>query len=55
MAMKVYALDTNEDAVIGLADGISLYSTRQQAEEAVREYEEDFGPGSAWVVELNVL
>jgi hypothetical protein len=56
--LKVYAVDTNEPLSsrfeAGVLDGLVLYSTRQKAEADKAEYEANFGPGSAWVIELEV-
>jgi hypothetical protein len=56
--VKVWALDTDEPLYQRFETGIggigSLYSTKKKAEQARKEYEKEFGPGSAWVVDLEV-
>ena len=54
--VKVWALDTDEPLYIetGIAGIGSLYSTKKKAERERKAYEKEFGPGSAWVVELDV-
>ena len=56
--MKIWAIDTDEPLYQRLETGIggigSLYSTKKKAEQERKAYEKEFGPGSAWVVELEV-
>lgn len=62
--MKVYMIATNEpiDTRLDtldeygnvLADDISLYQHRADAEKAVSEYCDEFGGHSAWIVEVRV-
>jgi len=56
---KVWAIETDEPPhqrfEVGLLDGVgSVYSTKKKAEQARKEYQKEFGPGSAWVVGLEV-
>jgi hypothetical protein len=56
--VKVWALDTDEPLYerfeTGIGDIGPLFSTKKKAEQEKKAYEKEFGPGSAWVVELDV-